>query len=80
MQRFETWNKNSAPLQCHYVRQVLVSWTYFFKNFFAELKKDGTDYEPESLQTMLATLHEQVFSGAEWEKQLNSENMAKENK
>ena len=54
---------------------------YFFKNFFAELKKkDGTDYEAESLQTMLATLHGQVFSGAEWEKQLNFENMAKENK
>ena len=27
------------------------------QNFFAELKKkDGTDYEPESLQTMLAAL------------------------
>ena len=63
------------------MRQVLVSWMYFFKNFFAELKKkDGTDYEAESLQTMLATLHGQVFSGAEWEKQLNSENMTKENK
>ena len=29
---------------------------------------------------MLATLAGQVFLGAEWEKQLNSENMAKENK
>lgn len=50
-------------------------------SFFAELmKKDGTDYEPEALQTMHASYTGQVFSGTKWEKQLNSENMAKENK
>ena len=69
MQQFETWKK------WHTITVPLCE-----ASFFAELmKKDGTDYEPEALQTMLATL-DRFLSGTKWEKQLNSENMAKENK
>ena len=54
--RFKTWQKQhgiTVPLCELSASEVDV----VLENFFAELKKkDGTDYEPESLQTMLATL------------------------
>ena len=54
--RFETWqNKHgiTVPL-CEASASML---DVVHQNFFAELKKkDGTDYEPESLRTMLAAL------------------------
>ena len=54
--RFETWQKQrgiTVPLCDASASELDV----VLQNFFAELKKkDGTDYEPESLRTMLAAL------------------------
>ena len=64
-QRFETWQKQhgiTVPL-CEASATEL---NMVLQNFFAELKKkDGTEYEPESLQTMLAAL-DRFFRNSGW--------------
>ena len=54
--RFETWQKQRG-ITVQLCEASASELDMVLQNFFAELKKkDGTDYEPESLRTMLAAL------------------------
>jgi len=54
--RFETWQKQRG-ITVQLCEASATELDMVLQNFFAELKKkDGTEYEPESLRTMLAAL------------------------